>query len=416
MKNMQLHISAALVVNSIIFWSRTESVSIAPSAYDRSGNGLLEPSNVRQTKFGLDAGGLLGVAPRRLDDGSGYEYDLSSYSIRFGKCQYVKTFDDDIAEDEESDTVFAVKHFVVYRLCPSDECETCDSNYGEYVAEVNDYLQSTGDSAQRSFENYCERCEENCNDNGNCDEECQQECYKYENLEDNGYVDATDYAECQKLDAEGYDDDDMELYVGPRCSSDGTRIYIDVFKDENCWEPFEMPDGQTVDDIIGYKVSYHLLKHTYSGDPKDCMSCEENVDDEDDRDEEDEDNVNEMCEEIYDASAKCESIHGLSNGFIQINREDEDEDEDKENQVENEFSVCSFINSLVWNSYTETGEINIFDEQDEIIRETTTLQKVMLSLLTITAVSLAAYSAYLHRRINEGFPNLDFSCQGGQMT
>lgn len=353
----------------------------------------------------------MGTSMRRLDDGY-YEYDLSSYSIRFGKCQYVKTFDDEIAEDEDSDTVFALKHFVVYRLCPSDECETCDSNYGEYVAEVDEYLQATGAAAQRTLENYCDECDENCNDNGNCDQECQQECYKYENLEDNGYVDASEFVECQKMDVEGDDDDGLELYIGPRCSNDGSSISIDVFKDENCWEPFELSDGETVEDILGYKISYHLLKNTYSGDPEDCMSCQEDPNDEDDNDAEDEDNVNEMCEEIYDASAKCESIHGLSNGFIQLNREDGDE----ENQLETEFSVCGFVNSLVWNSYTETGEINIYDEQDEIIRETTTVQKVTLSLLTITAVSLAVYAAYLHRSINEGFPNLDFSCQGGQMT
>ena len=353
---------------------------------------------------------------RRLEDE--FEYDISEYSVRFGKCQYVKTFDDDFAEDEDSETVFALKHFVVFRLCPSDQCDTCETGYGEYVLEVDDYLQATVEAQKEALESYCESCEENCNDDGDCDGECQEECYKYENLEDNGYVDASEYIECNKADVEGYDDDDMNIYIGPRCSSDGSKIYIDIFQDENCWEPLELPDGQTVEDVIGYNISYHILKNTYSGDPSDCLSCAEERDDqnddqnEDDEEDQDEDNINEMCEGLYDLSAKCESIHGIPYGLIQMNQEEEDD----ENQVENEFAVCGFINSLVWNSYTETGEINIFDEQDVIVRETTTLQKGALSLLSMGAVSLAGYAAYLHRAIDEGFPNIDLACQGGQMA
>lgn len=344
---------------------------------------------------------------RRLEDD--YQYDLSEYSVRFGKCQYVKTFDEEVAQDADSNTVFAVKHFVVFRLCPSDECDKCKSNYGEYVLEVDKYLQATAEAEQSSFENYCNQCKENCNNDGeNADEndggenggesdgdecdECQEVCDKYENMQDNGYVDASNYVECQKAEIEG-NDDDMELYIGPRCSSDGTRIFIDLFQDENCWEPYQSSDGQTVEDILGYQISYHFLKNAYSGESKDCISCKEDVNNEDERDEEDADNVNEMCEELYDASAKCESTHGISSGFIQTNRDEDD----NENQVENEFAVCGFINALVWDSYTETGEINIFDEQDVIIRETTTVQKGALSFLALVAFSLAGYAAYLHR-------------------
>ena len=58
-----------------------------------------------------------------------------------------------------------------------------------------------------------------------------------------------------------------------------------------------------------------------------------------------------MCEELYSASAKCESKNGITAGFIQTNREERD----YENQVENEFMVCNFIESLVLDSYTERG-------------------------------------------------------------
>ena len=80
------------------------------------------------------------------------------------------------------------------------------------------------------------------------------------------------------------------------------------------------------------------------------------------------------------------------------------EEDDYENQVENEFMVCGFIDSLLWNSYTETGEINVQDEQDVIIRTMMPLQKVVFSLLAITFFGLAGAVYYLHRQIAKYSP------------
>jgi hypothetical protein len=66
--------------------------------------------------------------------------------------------------------------------------------------------------------------------------------------------------------------------------------------------------------------------------------------------------------------------------------------------------VCGFIDSLLWNSYTETGEINVQDEQDVIIRTMMPLQKVVLSLLTITFVALLGSVYYLHHQIEKHSP------------
>lgn len=45
-----------------------------------------------------------------------FQYDLSQFSVRFEKCQYVKMYDDNLAENQYSDSPLALKHFVVYRL------------------------------------------------------------------------------------------------------------------------------------------------------------------------------------------------------------------------------------------------------------------------------------------------------------
>jgi len=341
---------------------------------------------------------------RRLEDAYAetFEYnDLSQYSVRFEKCQFVKSYDDEMAQDEDSDSPLATKHFVVYRLCPSDACETCDEKYGSYVVEVDTYLQYTINYQQQAFEDMCDNCSEKCNDDGSYCSGCGKICYNYANMENNGYVDASQYMECQQLD---YGDDDGEqLYIGPMCSSSGQKITIGLFSDENCWEAYS--GDLDVETVVGSKLSYLLISHASTDDGSVCLSCQENNDDENanQNDQADYDDVNEMCEDLYSAAAKCESKTGLEGGFIQTNQEDGD----YENQVENEFMACTFIDSLIWNSYTETGEIDIDHDQDEIIRKTSSVQALTLSLLSLSIVSLIGTIAYIHHRINTQFPDID---------
>ena len=268
----------------------------------------------------------------------------------------------------------------------------------------------------------CEICAENNYNCYNDDEEedcvCDQ-CDVYYNMEENGYVDATEFMECQKLNIENQGEDeenedggnddggenDIELYVGPRCTSDGTRIVIDVFSDENCWEQYEDADLQS---LLGMKLSYLFLKTSYSGDSNKCLSCLESdyvSYEENDRDQADEDDVLEMCENIYQESAKCETKHGFVNGFMKVNG--------YENQIANEYDVCTFIDSLAWGSYNERGEINVGDPQDVVIRYVTPLQGGMLTLLSCIAIGLGSYAYKLFYYIEETYPSKDFKIQGG---
>ena len=115
-----------------------------------------------------------------------------------------------------------------------------------------------------------------------------------------------------------------------------------------------------------------------------------------------------MCEELYNAAGKCETKHGISAGFMQTNREDGD----YQNQAENEAKVCTFIDSLVLESYTEKGEINLNVIQDVVIRQTTPLQTAMLTLLSIFIVGTLSYAVWLNRAINIAFPSVNdlFQC------
>merc|ERR1719343_884923 len=152
---------------------------------------------------------------RRLDEEE-QEVDLSGYSLKFMKCQFVKSYDDDLAENEESETILATNRFIIFRLCPSS---SCNYNYGEYLIDMNDYLGAAVEYEQEQQQEMCQYCEEVCqsdddaaDDGGgrrlaqdiSCDS-CLDECEKIENMEDNGYVEASNYIECQMI---GEDDDD----------------------------------------------------------------------------------------------------------------------------------------------------------------------------------------------------------------
>ena len=347
-------------------------------------------------------------------------------------------YDDEMAGDEDSQTPLAVRHFAIFRLCPSDECSSCNSVYGRYVMEVDEYLQATVQEQANQLDYMCQNCDEQCNDDGTGCSGCGMFCYMRDNPEAYGYVDAANYIECQQIemnnnnnngddavaaendegDQQNEDDgNQFQLYIGPRCSSNGDQITLGLFSDEYCLEPYT---ELSPEDVLGYNISYQLLSHTYDTNGNNCLSCKEynengNDDDanngnQDDgnngNDQQDADDVNEMCERVYGSAAKCESIYGID-GFVQGNREDGD----YENQVENEFMVCEYINSLLTDSYTETGDINLVGESFNMYRDVTPLQKTTFYLLSFSIVVLMVIAFFIQRQIDRSYPQVDLSCR-----
>lgn len=360
---------------------------------------------------------------RRLDQD--YEIDISGYEIRFQQCQFVKTFSDELAEKgDDYDTVLETQRFAIFRLCPSGTCTSCTTAYGEYLVDLDSYLEATVQYFQEVQENMCNACEETCQQDGdNADAEaedggrrlqytvdcdtCVDECDKIENMEDNGYIDATEFLECQMVyDPE--DDSIAALYAGPMCASSGTKIKIGVFLDEFCAIHDDSKDVENyLVDGDGYamKLSHALLKNTYATDT--CISCTEVNDNENDN--ADGDEVAEVCEQLYEAAAKCEASHGFESGYAKYNG--------YENQIAQEELVCDFMSSLVAGTYDESGEIVLSGSNSKSgsSASTTGGQKFALSFFIIGTVGLAAYAAVLHSKLTKG-GKADLSRQGGAMA
>jgi len=369
---------------------------------------------------------------RRLEEEE-YDIDISGYSLKFQKCQFVKSYDDDMAENEESGTVLATKRFVVFRLCPSNSCSSCNYGYGEYLVDMEEYLDATIEYAQEQQQEICEQCEEDCeyygddqdqNDEADNEEngnerrlssncgECTDTCEKIENMEENGYIDATDFVQCQNIQNAG-DDDGVELYAGAMCASSGYKIKIGVFSDENC---MNLESNLDVENYLAdgdgnqMKLSHALLKTTYESDS--CFSClvkEEDDENNNDGDEK-EPEVEEVCQELYESAAKCEKTHGFDNGYSNYN-------DVYENQLENEEVVCDFISSLKSGTYSQDGEIVVGGSNSYHSGATSTTggQKFALTFFILGTVGLAVYAAMLHTNLTKSAKS-DLSSQGGAMA
>jgi len=373
------------------------------------------------------------------DENEMIEADLSSYYIRFEKCQFVKTFSDESASKEvtgrdprEYDTVLVDEKFVIFRLCPDiDNCDDIEygddggnGGYGEYMIDMETYLLTTVEYKQEKQEEMCEKCDEKCNDYYDDDDydghrnlvdsevvldvtcsECVFMCEKIGKMEENFYVDATYFITCEEIVEET--DEQPALYAGPMCSTQGSKIKIGVFSDEDCTF---LNSDKDVDDYLadenGYalKLSHALLKQTYdNNEPIFCGGRYNNNGDDTEAAEIDlseyyDRETKDVCMELYDAAAKCESPHGFDNGYDTFN-------DYSPIQADNEMLVCMFIDSVLSGTYTQEGEIVIGGTVTSPIKitdmHTTKGQICALSFFILGTIGLAVYAAKLNAMIGK---------------
>lgn len=97
-------------------------------------------------------------------DEYGLGFDITNYAIKYTQCSTVQTYSDELAQDEDSDTVLAAKRFAIFRLCPADQCSDyssngCGSNYGEYIVSLDQFLMAMLEYQESRVSGYCEYCQ-----------------------------------------------------------------------------------------------------------------------------------------------------------------------------------------------------------------------------------------------------------------
>mmetsp|Transcript_40103 Transcript_40103/g.70545 ORF Transcript_40103/g.70545 Transcript_40103/m.70545 type:complete len:406 (+) Transcript_40103:97-1314(+) len=293
-------------------------------------------------------GGKLMSTARRLENANDDEVDytwVANMSLKFQGCYHTQSWNDEA--DDEEDVRISTQRLVRFRLCPSDTCTMesaggCDSGYGDYVIDMDSYLEAYFEAIEQDQEYSCEYekeygdciCDGENADDGFDEEICEYDCYMSKGMEycvdNNPYNDdeeeeeeemeLREMAECRELEVEDdedrkkrrleEDEEEVAYYVGAYCSDSGSSIHLGVFTEETC--------SQFADDDGGRSTYYSLMAGKslpYSDTTMigtECMSCKEpaDADDNNDNDNADADEVKEGCENLYQAAGKCEA--GLS--------------------------------------------------------------------------------------------------------
>lgn len=361
-----------------------------------------------------------------------YSLDLSQYAMKYVGCQNIKLFSDDLAQDEDSETVLGLNRFVVFRMCLADKCSTynkygCQDSFGEYVIEMEMYLEIMSEYHHQKYLEYCATCIECMNPPDDLDDDYVYQVY---NNTDDAYIDESNetvswsaendceyysaclnYKQaCKTYNTNGDDSVYNNLlgctqfvvgndvgYLGPHCGEDGMSITMGIYKDDECTEYA----GNQVD--LGYSSGAAMddswLSFFYNPT---CISCTNTQTFALYNDTDDGQGVYEMCEVLYEASGKCNRY---------MNEQNIEETYNSEIQADDELNVCNFVDSLMENNYDETGEIWLksasFDianwqslqEYQKEVSRMTPVQMFFLIASLFLMLGLFIYAVYLYSKI-----------------
>jgi hypothetical protein len=273
---------------------------------------------------------------RRLENADD-EIDLSwvvDYSIKFQGCHHITQWNDEA--DDGEDVRIATKRLVRFRLCPAAYCDSdssggCDSGYGDYIVDMNTYLQAYLMDLEELHEWTCEYyqmkvcgCDDDDGkDDGFDEQECLNDCYgnngldyciEEENDDDAVEFELDQYIECGQFDAGGrrrrrLDGAEVEYFLGPYCSDQGSEVVLGMFTDDTC--------SQFADDYGGVQTYKGFTGDTlpYSSDSivgMECVPCEPLAEIEEDdgnanQNDAAEVEIKEVCEQLYQTAGKCEN-------------------------------------------------------------------------------------------------------------
>jgi hypothetical protein len=375
--------------------------------------GLASASQMVQKLDSLSVDSTLGAKlmgkARRLENDDEVDFSwVADFSIKFQGCHHVSQWNADA--DEDNDVKIQTTRLVRFRLCPTESCSTasgggCTSGYGDYIIDMNTFLESYYDAADEYSEWKCESIasQSSCgNDDGNDDDEdkCLYDFYESQGVVDecsdnNPYNDdqeeeeqfsLADYVECAQAefnnDERRLDEEEVAYYLGPYCSEQGGAIYMGMFTDDTCSSFADGQGGATT------YASFAGKSLPYSGKSvitMDCFSCKENEDanENDGNDNDDEDQVIEMCEEIYQQAGKCET--GLeATGYVSESMANE--------------NACNYISGI--KVIRQNGIIT------QVGSKANKTASIFIGIFVVAFVLLAAYVYYLKTKLDRASINL----------
>lgn len=337
---------------------------------------------------------LLSKARLLNDNNNAYTW-VSNYSIKFHSCHTTLEFradggSGDGQQDEEPTESMRLVHFT---LCPTDSCHAGCHNGADYLVEMREFVESYLEFQMDQQEYNCEQVKENCYcDNYNDDEVCLSQCYATAGLD---YCDEQDnddefeidrFLECEALNEDNNNNNNnyyyqqSVTYVGAYCASNGRGIHLGTFSDRQCTKHTSTSNYKK---YTGYDLPYT----TTSIVSNDCISCQEpsEYDDDYNQDQYDADEVREICEGLYERSAKCEK------------------------------NIPSSVNP-----YKSTGGcdyiFNTLPKVERLSKGGPVLSTVFAWVFFSSTVLVSAYAAFLWQKAKRAHVDLSLSSGGGNMA
>lgn len=322
---------------------------------------------------------------RKLENNQDYDNTfIAKYSIKFQGCHHVPQWNDE-ANDEE-DVRVLTKRLVRFRLCPTDTCTSdswdgCSSDYGDYVVDLETFTTAYWESMLENQEMQCEAAREICGDSNYClAQNGMQECIENENQGDDDVAkameefDPIEFMECREYNFENgnqmYDEygEEVNFFIGPFCADQGGSINLALFTDETCTAFYS--DGDT---YFKNNAGFDLPFSEDSMIPTDCLQCKEYEDEDQNngQDNNDNDDVNQVCEEVYDMSGKCET--------------------NMQSATYPNEGACNYISGI--RIVKQNGSIATYSV------EASSAASICIGIFTTSAVLLAAYVYYLKTKI-----------------
>jgi hypothetical protein len=152
---------------------------------------------------------------RKLENDDEVDFTwVADFSIKFQGCHHVTQWNDDA--DGEDEVRIQTKRLIRFRLCPTSSCSTsngggCSSGYGDYIIDMNTFLETYYEAVDDYNEYRCEyvaAMECSCGDDDQKDDGFDQETCEYNCWAERGMEDI-----CSDNDEDGEEKFDLADYV-----------------------------------------------------------------------------------------------------------------------------------------------------------------------------------------------------------
>jgi len=336
------------------------------------------------SKSGLN---LLSKA-RRIDEEADYTF-IANYDIKFQGCHHVSQWNAEV--DDDNDVRIETKRLARFRLCPTGYCSDesgagCKEGYGDYIVDMNDYVNAFMQMKEEYEEQKCENyMENNCNcDDADDEDGCMNDCYYAANMSycirDENDLDVNEYLACAQYEPpEAYygnrklAEEEAQYFLGPYCADQGGQIHMGLFADDTCTNFADELGygGASTFSTISNGASLPYSSQSKSLVDSSCWSCKQ-VDEDAYYNAYAEVEVTEFCETAYMAAGRCETY--LAYGYNE--------------------AACTYLEGI---KMTRRNGI--------IISGTGSKNKVAAAFIGIFAVSfvlLGSYVYYLKSKLDRG--------------